>query len=364
MKTPMVVAALVVVASTVGVCNAQPDWRKTFPRVADSAEVNKPIIAEARFELEMRRVGGPRSAIVVDILDDPLLLLGHPWLAHTWIKQALLVCQQHIVPCSDILMLFDRLQAKGDPTAPIFASRDREGPEEEVAREALSPKETEELYRRALARGGARVGAVFVLAEEAAFRVYEERISDLYPAADAFVQSDKTGDNSRVIAARRVALASAASQPVPALLALVREAEAWNVDSWSLPDPQRYEALSAGRVGYDYLLTFTLAELRRRNLPGTLEGLREIMKLNEKEHILAAHPNASEVIRNALRSSRWLRDEFATQLADAIGDFGDHELERDFLGERCLWDMVSEAEKAMVAKKMLTPSQMVTSKAQ
>ncbi len=362
MRIPMVVGAVVVVASTVGICAAQPDWRRTFPRVADSLVANQPIIAEARFELEMRRVGGPRPAIVVDILDDPSLLVDHPWMAHTWIKQALLVCEKRIVPCGEVLRLFDRARAMGNPNAPIFGARDREALDEESAREVLSPDMTRELYRRALARVSPLVWeGVYENREDAAFRVYNERISDLYPAVDAFLQSDKTSDNSRVIAARRVALATAGPQPVGALLALVREAEAWNVDSWSLPDPQRYEALSAGRVKYDFLLRFSLAELRRRNLPGTLEGLREIMKLNERVHILAAHPNASEVIRRAVRSSRWLKDEFATELAEAIGDFGDHELERDVLGGRCLRDMVSEAEKAMVAQTLLASSAMVTS---
>ncbi|MCJ7797638.1 MAG: hypothetical protein MUQ56_12920 [Thermoleophilia bacterium] len=301
----------------------------------------------------------------MEILDDPPLLLGHPWLGDTWTKQALFTCEKHIVPCGDLLKLFDRLQALSDSTARVFSPRDREGLEEGVAREALSPEKTKELYRRALARVSPLVWqGVYENQEDAAFRIYDERIRDLYPAADAFLQGDWTGDKSRVIAARRVALASAGPQPVSALLALVREAEAWNVDSWSLPDPKRYEALSRGRSDQHLLLRYALAELRRRDLAGTLEGLKEIMKLYEKEHILAAHPDSSEKLRNAIRSSRWLKEEFGSDLAEAIGDFGDHQLEREVLGGRCLWDMVSEAEKAMVAKKLLAPRQMVTTETQ
>jgi hypothetical protein len=88
------------------------------------------------------------------------------------------------------------------------------------------------------------------------------------------------------------------------------------------------------------------------------------VKVYESERMLAAHPAMSWVFGERVQSPRWFLDEFSSDIAEAIGDFGDRQLERDFLGGRCLWDMVSDAEKAMVAKKMLAPSQMVTSKAQ
>jgi len=366
MRAPIFVALLVVAGQAGGLCNGQANlnWRETFPRVADSLEANHNIILAARFELEMRRVGGPRPSAIVGILDDRALLQDHAKLRRMWIKQAFAACENHVVPCSEVLTLFDRLRAMSDPTAPIFSPRDREGLEGVAAREALSPERTEQLYRRALLTGGARDGAVFVLAEEAAFRVYDERIQNLYPAADRFLNSDGKGDKSRVIAARRVALASTGPDAVSHLIALVREAAAWDVDTWSLPDPRRYEAYNAGKTTHRYLVSAALGELRRRDLPGTREGLEQAMEFFDKDHILAAHPNGGGVLRNALRDSRWLKDEFSTDLAEAVGDFGDRKLEREVLGGRCLWDMVNEAEKAMVARKMLTPGQMVTGEVQ
>lgn len=366
MRTPILVALLVVAGPTGGLSNGQANlnWRVTFPRVADSLEANHDIISAARFELEMRRVGGPRPSAIVGILDDRALLRDHTRLRRMWLKQAFAACENHAVPCSEVLTLFDRLNAMAGPTAPVFSPSDREGLEGVAAREALSPEQTEQLYRRALLTGGARDGAVFVLAEEAAFRVYDERMQNLYPMADRFLNSAWKGDKSRVIAARRVALADASTDAVPNLLAILREVAAWDVDTWSLPDPRRYEAYNAGRMTHRYLVSAALAELRRRDLPGTREGLEQVMKLFEKDHILAAHPNGGGVLRNALRDSRWLKDEFSTDLAEAVGDFGDRKLEREALGGRCLWDMVSEAERAMVARKMLSPSQMVTTEAQ
>ena len=80
--------------------------------------------------------------------------------------------------------------------------------------------------------------------------------------------------------------------------------------------------------------------------------------------MLAANPGMSWVFGNQVKNPRWFLDEFSSDIAEAIGDFGDRGLEREGLGGRCLWDMVNEGEKAMVAKKLLAPSQMVTREVQ
>jgi len=79
----------------------------------------------------------------------------------TWTREALAACDQGLVRCSDVLKVFDRLQAKGGRTAPVFGPRDRGLIEEAAEREALSQEKRDDLYRRALARGGATEGTVF-----------------------------------------------------------------------------------------------------------------------------------------------------------------------------------------------------------
>jgi len=267
MKAPMAIVVLAVAGGAVAVCRGQVDWRQPFPNVTSALDTNPGIIFRGRVELEMRRTGGPRPSVVMGILEDAPLPDGR-----TWTREALAACDQGLVRCSDVLKVFDRLQAKGGRTAPVFGPRDRGLIEEAAEREALSQEKRDDLHRRALARGGATEGTVSESQGGAAFRIYAERILELYPVADALLDSDQTAGLVRARAARRVALASASSQPVSSLMALVREVAEWDAHAWSLPDDQRRAAQFSGASPRAQLLDCALRELRRLNLPGTLGG--------------------------------------------------------------------------------------------
>src|SRR5664279_1007681 len=155
MKAPMAIVVLAVAGGAVAVCRGQVDWRQPFPNVTSVLDTNLGIIFRGRVELEMRRTGGPRPSVVMGILEDAPLPDGR-----TWTREALAACDQGLVRCSDVLKVFDRLQAKGGRTAPVFGPRDRGLIEEAAEREALSQEKRDDLYRRALARGGATEGTV------------------------------------------------------------------------------------------------------------------------------------------------------------------------------------------------------------
>lgn len=333
----------------------QDQRRMEFPRVAQDLKIYRNVVLAGRFAIEMRRVGGPRASVVMGLLENEPLPDGG-----TWTREALVVCNDRGVRCSDVLSVLDRLQAMGHRTEPKFEPNERAAVEEAAKREALSPEMAAQLHHLAIARGGAREGAVFELAEEAAFRIYDERIRELYSAADAFLDGNGNVDRSRPIAARRVARASEDRQPLSALLGIVREVAVWDANAWSLPDDQRRAAQFSELTSKARLLDYALQELRRRNLPGTLPGLTEIMNVFESKRMLAANPAMSWVFANRRQTPRWFLDLFSSDIAEAIGDFGNRDLEREVLGGRCLWDMVNEGEMAMVAKKMLAPDQMLT----
>jgi hypothetical protein len=87
-------------------------------------------------------------------------------------------------------------------------------------------------------------------------------------------------------------------------MALVREVAEWDAHAWSLPDDQRRAAQFSGASPRAQLLDCALRELRRLNLPGTLGGLIEIVKVYESERMLAAHPAMSWVFGERVQSPR------------------------------------------------------------
>ncbi|HVN76553.1 MAG TPA: hypothetical protein VMT19_09565 [Thermoanaerobaculaceae bacterium] len=335
---------------------AQEQGRTEFPRLTGDPKTFLPTVLGGRFALEMRRAGGPRPDVLLGFLEDPPLPDGNMWM-----RLALAACDQDRVPCQELLSAFDRLRAASGTSALVFRPDDRELLEKRVARQRLSTEERTDLYRRALSEGSPlEWRGVYESGRDAARRVYNEKIVQLYPLADSYLDAHADWEMDSARAARRVASAAASPHSLAALVALVREVAAWDVGAWAMADDQRRHTQYVGTSSRRQLLERTLTELRMLELPGTATALKEVMSLFREAELVKASPELGRLLTHPQPPRVWFKDEFSLAIAEAIGDLGDRDTERAVFGGRCLFDMVSEGEKAMVAAGMMEANQMVT----
>lgn len=306
-------------------------------------------VLDCRYELETRQAGGPRREVLEGLLkkgkeiDDPM-----------WGKRVIDACVAELIDCGDFvasaMALAEREKAHPE-SARGMAKRIRE----EAALQAMAPRQRRAFYLEALTKGFAEEDGVRLDYRNAALRLLQERMPDLTRRVEE--ESSKWPNSPSDYLSNQIAIARALSSPNPQvhLLVLVRQGVLQPTDS-----------------SRELLGKQALNELRRLNLEGAAEELKEVLELYEpakEKH----DKERKEVLEKARQENRHLLHSERHRLAEdaylgvlgkeiikAIGDLGDREFERKALGGRTLWDQVHDTEQELVRQGKLQRSEMVS----
>lgn len=325
------------------ILNTHRDYRRLDPIA------NAEIVLEKRYELELRRPGGPRPAAIENILK-----LRFENADRGWSRYALQACETGLSDCNEYL---DTAAAKVRATH----GRDREVAEydlglfkKEAALAAMTVKQRRGFFLKALEKGRAEENGIELDAWNAAHRALQERMYDLIGSIQK-AEAAFPGLQWEIIEQRDMLIARAwmSASPKEELVKLVRDGVPAAVDS----PPEITARLS-------------LAELRRLDAPGTSEDLKRVLELyrpaKEKqdralqEKAAKAQSEQRYVLKEEIPSPTAYLSFLGWEIAEAIGDLGDRDFERKILGGRTLWDQVNEAETQLMRAGKLRQSEMVS----
>lgn len=318
------------------------DERCSDPRASCGslpADLSSRALAQQRFRLELRRAGGPRPEVL-----EGILLAAREARDPSWASYLLKACQTGLVDCNGFITLAETEKPR-DPLAGNGRA-DLAALQCEALLQRTSVRERRRFYSAVL--NGQEVGSEFSQLDqcattwsEAARRVLAERFYDLIPLVERAKGRAAFRDLWPEL---EVARASASSDPESALIALTTQSAAHES---SLAGKTRVEqsALARTTEAAQGVANLALQELRRRNATGSVPELKKLLTLYEPLRLADAG-----VIRSPLPGGKPLPRptgylmEVGWLLAEAIGDLGDRELERETLAGRTLWDQVNEAE--------------------
>jgi hypothetical protein len=304
-------------------------------------------VLRCRYDLEMRRAGGPRSETLERILLETAVSgdLG-------WALRAIDDCRDRLADCHAFSADAAKLAERGGNEAK-WAKHVAAVMADETAVADMRPKDRNEFYLRALRERTAEEGGVRIYGGDVMRRVLRQRILPLFAAVESACAEGSL--ETRNICAHVIPTLKAvgSSNPATRLLELVRQAVGKPTDQ-----PSQLAAYAS------------LDQLRRLNLEGTAERLKEVVKLYEP--LKEAYERKRLEMREEAGRKRpllprgWERGErdylgvLGAQIIEVIGDLGDREFERAALGRRTLWDAVRDVELRLVNQGKLLPSEMVS----
>jgi hypothetical protein len=343
--------------------------RPTLPVDADS-----PAVFVARFELEMRRAGGPRRDVTMN-----LLRLGARVQAPEWAFLAVRACEQGVADCRELAEEALAVLSRAGAAQKQYLTSAVSHLEAEAAIAAVARSERQAVYRAVLlGHGPGRIAEVSVSTwSEAAVRALREHFDDLLPEIERTIgdhPADERGYIGELLAVRK---AATSAEPAQALLALVRR----GIDD----DLQRLLASVPGGSATstdEFSLRcahLALVELRESNMAGTITQLRQLLALYASAEVQAFRERnelegklkdqGRSIAPGDLPSPHRARGYLAVDLLETIGDLGDRGFERSEFRKRLegtppLWDRVNAVESELVRQGKMKASEMVTSEQQ
>lgn len=310
-------------------------------------DANPLLVLDRRFELEMRRAGGPRPEAM-----EELLKLGADINDQQWGKRVIDACVDRIVDCNEFVGVA-RVRAQREQRYQESAHGQARRIGEEAALQRMSVKQRRVLYLEALRKGWAESNGIRLDGANAPFRILGERMYDLIGEIEKAWSEGLLAGSDRLGREIEIAKALSSADARERLIALVREGVLQPIDS-----PK------------ELLAKMALNELRRLNVESTAEELRKMLELYEPAREKQER-QARERIEKVRAEGRYLlpgelpdKDAYlgvlGRKIIEAIGDLGDREFERKALGGRTLWDQVNEVERELVRRGKISEKQMVS----
>lgn len=328
------------------------------------------VITDYRLKVEVRRAGGPREAVVEELLE-ALAKEGDPG----WSRKTLELCQSSVIECRDLTRSLDLMSLSIVGTA---RENDRDSSFEDAFRAeaslaALGRDGRLRVYQEVL-RGDPQSKVKAPLSvEDAMTRALDERMFELLPLLEAAKRRLEPAASR--LRGLRVDVLSAAygASPEPALLGYIQR----GVDEDVTSRRSAAAAQAAGRRGLPvcesdacYAAHFAIDHLRWANstealgrlkaMLATYETVREaLMQANETRARVAREKGRPECDLGEPRPAIWL-GRLGERLAELIGDLGDRSTERAGLGRKTDSELVEEVEDVMEQRGLLRPSSRVT----
>jgi hypothetical protein len=337
-----------------------PGGPHDYSSLTQAVEKNVGIIMHRRFDLEMRRAGGPRQEVIEALLQEAFKRIDPAW--GSWLLET---CRNRVVDCGAYLVRAAEWSGKVPPHASEKAAYEHQLIRQEAALQAMTGHERKDLFRRILMKGADHEGPIHVDDGDAVMRAYQEGFLDLKPEIATANARHKGHDWGFLDTYRALALAKASNDPVNALLQIVRRGAELESSRKLLPEDAAQRPALADERRAQVTAVIALTELRRINAPGIIAGLQEALKLyapvkayvadRDQQQAAGSQEKARERVspRSYLGTLGW-------SIAELIGDLGDRDFERTALGGRCLWDQVNEVEIVLVKRQLLKVGQMVT----
>jgi hypothetical protein len=285
-----------------------------------------------------------------------------------WAERVVTACRDGIINCATYAPLVAERARAAAPQESARLARLQSMLRCEIDLEAKSRDERREVYRAALRRSdvGERQDCDLNWVEICR-RASVEGMPELIAEAEVARarRNDRTGGSKLTI---YKALTS--SEPDRDLLLILRRSASYEVSLAQKTQQElsaEYETTQA-ELGVGHL---ALTQLRRRNPPGLVDELRSILRLYDpvrdqyssemKQFKMPGERGSSPAAKRPfpLTPTSYLMG-LGWEIAEAIGDLGDRDLERRTLGGRTLWDQVHEAEKTLVERGKIRRSEMVS----
>ncbi len=343
-----------------------PDFTRG-PEAWAKATLPQSELASLRFEVEMRRAGGPRPVLLETIFKEAGLSADRMW--PLWLREA---CRRRLVDCNAFLR---DPRAEGDKELQKIA-----------AIQALGTQARKALYREALRREADTYAPGELRGFDAAMYALAEGMDDLLPDVRRWV-GRRTVEQGSARVAERLTLyeAERSSNPAVAVLGSIRRACRDDVDDLLKHDPghlrsnQLEAEVALARAAFDVLRKLDPPDVLPE-LKALYGGYRHVAedyrrRAGELDEQSRAGKKTDPNLRSRLEDLCRYGGALEFPLAQLIGDLGDRAVERRAAYQLCRtcqtyspnpaafpipWDQLYVTERALVQKGEMTESEMVT----
>lgn len=344
----LILSSLIALLPLSSVLGAQSGRTVSCPAAALDQGGPHQILA-CRYELEMRRAGGPRKEVL-----ESILTTGTETGDLVWEKEILDACMGGLIDCREFVPLVSAV-ADHEKAHREAARGAVERIRQEAVLQAMSDSRRRAFYLKALVNGFAEDEGIRLDYRNAALRILDERMQDLMPRLQSELAIWPNPPSDLLENRVRIMNTLNSRDPQAGLLELVRAGILQSTDSPA-----------------ELLAKRALRELRRLNIGGTAERLKEILQLYEGERERQENERREllekvQKERRPLLPHEGLRLEANAYLGvlgrgivETIGDLGDREFERRTLNGETLWDRVHQAELELRRLGRLGENDMVT----
>ncbi|MGV8040939.1 MAG: hypothetical protein AB2L07_12960 [Thermoanaerobaculaceae bacterium] len=322
------------------------------------------VITDHRLKVELRRAGGPREAVVEELLE-ALAEGGDPG----WGVRALALCRSRAIECRDLTRSLDLLSLSMAGTA---MENDRDSSFEDAFRAeanlaALGREGRLRVYQEVLRRDPPQKVKAPLSIEDAMARALDERMFELLPLLVAAKPRLEPSVGRHLGLRVDVLSAAYGASPESALLGYIQRAVDEDVAA-RLPTAAQGQAVCSSDACYAAL--FAMDHLRRADAAEALGQLKSILASygTVREALMHGYETRVRVAREKgkslwnltePRAEMWL-GLLGEKLAELIGDLRDRGTERAALGRKTDSELVEEVEEVMEQRGLLRTSSRVT----